>query len=179
MCVNIYLILLSYQQSCYLQTCQELDKILVWVGVMCMKWVLSIQSVWTRYPQTAYDVRNHIYWCPMYSTHKMTIFGHFWLWCQKWWPGYNYSVQNMSWSMDILLLSSDILVRVSYQEDLRKVSFVKIESFLAELWWCNGCVHWGTQWSFWHWSIEMGEDLKNNACNEYKTQIYVDWWYFG
>jgi hypothetical protein len=63
----------------------------------------------------------------------------------------------------------------SYQEDLRKASLVKIESFLAELWWCNGCVHccWGTQWSFWHWSIEMGEDLKNNACNEYKTQIYV------
>jgi hypothetical protein len=77
-CVNIYLILLSYQQSCYLQTCQELDKILVWGGVMCLKWVLSIQSVWTRYPQTAYDVRNHIYWCPMYSTHKMTIFGQFW-----------------------------------------------------------------------------------------------------
>jgi hypothetical protein len=53
----------------------------------------------------------------------------------------------------------------SYQEDLRKVSFVKIESFLAELWRCNGCVRWGTQWSFWHWSIEMGEDLKNNACS--------------
>jgi hypothetical protein len=60
-CVNIYLISLLYQQSCYFQTCQEPDKILVWGGIMCIKWVLPIQSVWTGYPQTAYDVRNHIH----------------------------------------------------------------------------------------------------------------------
>jgi hypothetical protein len=26
----------------------------------------------------------YIHWCTMYCTHKMTIFGHFWLLCQKW-----------------------------------------------------------------------------------------------
>jgi hypothetical protein len=147
---------------------------------MCIKWVPPIQSVWTGYPQTAYDVRNHIHWCPMYCTHKMTTLGHFGVLCQKWWPGYNYCVRNMSWSMDILRFSSDTLVLV-VSRGSQKGIICQDWVILAELWWLNGCVHccWGTEWSFWHCSLEMGEDLKNNTCNEYKTQIYVDWWYFG
>jgi hypothetical protein len=70
---------------------------------------VSSDSLWCQESYAFIDVQ----W--MYCTHKMTIFGHFWLLCQKcqkWWPGYNYSVQNIAWSRNILLLSCDILVRV-------------------------------------------------------------------
>jgi hypothetical protein len=94
------------------QSCQEPDKILFWDSITSIKWVLPIQSIWTGYPQTANDTRNHIHWCSMDSTQKMTHFGHFWVLGQKYRQRYTHSVQNISWSINILLLHLGIFVRV-------------------------------------------------------------------
>jgi hypothetical protein len=76
---------------------------------ICMNRV-SPDSLWC---QESYTLMYNVFYAQNdYCSSFLVTFGHFWLLCQKWWPGYNYSVQNIAWSMSILLLSSDILVRV-------------------------------------------------------------------
>jgi hypothetical protein len=148
---------------------------------ICMNRV-SPDSLWCQESYTL--MYNVLYAQNDYFLSFLVTFGHFWLLCQKSWPGYNYSVQNITRvkyehsSTKLWHSCTCRIKRISERYHLSRLScfwwsygdaMVMLwwcyGDAMVMLWWCNGCVRWGIEWSFWHWSIEMNKDLKNNACS--------------
>jgi len=130
--------------SCWFQDRTESVKLVVWIPRITTKWVPPIQFAWTRYQKRAIDVRNIIFSSQMCSRFIMTVFGHFQIWAGK-------------TTVVLPEKSSELLTTVRYkmmqthassQEHSRKVSFVKIGSFLVKLRLFNGHKFWCPWWSF-------------------------------